>query len=225
MTMIQSAGMKQSLRYDQLSCRLQVDGLPDVSAGQSGDAVGIITGWTLEWAGRPQLEGRRDHLLALMEVVLPYARYLISGVARPFGGQDQPVEIAPAPEGGHRVQLRSSQPDTPPLELHLDDAELADLVRVLDEFRLDPRLQLPLPVPVERPLRSRELMERIPLPRRRAAPVGGAAALALAAGLSSLVPPPRSVPLPDRQAISRPAPKAPPAAARSATPATPAGTP
>jgi hypothetical protein len=123
------------------------------------------------------------------------------------------------------VQLRSSQPDTPPLELHLDDAELADLVRVLDEFRLDPRLQLPLPVPVERPLRSRELMERIPLPRRLAAPVGGAAALALAAGLSSLVPPPRSVPLPDRQAISRPAPKAPPAAARSATPATPAGTP
>ena len=63
--------MKTTLRFDQLSCRLQVEGLPDVSVGQSGEVVGIITGWTLEWAGRPELEGRKHHLLALMGVVLP----------------------------------------------------------------------------------------------------------------------------------------------------------
>jgi hypothetical protein len=77
--------MKTTLRFDQLSCRLQVEGLPDVSVGQSGEVVGIITGWTLEWAGRPELEGRKHHLLALMGVVLPYARHLLSGVQRRFG--------------------------------------------------------------------------------------------------------------------------------------------
>ena len=87
--------MKTTLRFDQLSCRLQVEGLPDVSVGQSGEVVGIITGWTLEWAGRPELEGRKHHLLALMGVVLPYARHLLSGVARPFGGHEAPVTIEP----------------------------------------------------------------------------------------------------------------------------------
>lgn len=195
--------MKHTLQFDQLSCRLRVEGLPDVSAGQAADAVGIITGWTLAWVGRPELEGRREHLLALMQVVLPYARHLISAAPRPFGAADQPVAIGPGAAGLHRLELRSSQPDTPPLQVDLDAAELADLVRVLDQLRLDPRLVLPLPVPVDRPLRARELSEREPLQRRLAAPVGGAAALAVAAALALLLPPP---PLP--QPTNRPVPAA-----------------
>ncbi len=180
--------MKQSLRYDQVSCRLQVEGLPDVSVGQGGAALGIITGWTLEWVGRPALEGKREHLQALMQVVLPYARHLISGVHRPFGSESDPVEIAPGEDGRHRLLLRSSQNDVAPLEVRLDDAELADLVRVLDQLRLDPRLQLPLPVPEPEPLRARELMERLPLGRRLAAPAGGMAAVAIAAAIGMLLP-------------------------------------
>ena len=183
--------MKQTLQYDQLSCRLKVEGLPDVSVGQGGEALGIITGWSLQWAGRPELEGRKEHLLALMQVVLPYARYLISGVPRRFGAEPQPVEIAPNPQGGHTLLLRSSQPDTPPLQLALDDAELADLVRVLDLLRLDPRLQLPLELPQPLPLRGRELLERRPLVQRLAAPVGGGLAVVVASGLGLLVPEPK----------------------------------
>ena len=33
--------MKLQRRYDQASCRLLVEGLPDVSVGQSGQAIGI----------------------------------------------------------------------------------------------------------------------------------------------------------------------------------------
>jgi hypothetical protein len=193
--MIQSAPMKQSLRYDQISCRLQLDGLPDVSTGQSADAIGILTSWSLEWLGRPQLEGRREHLEALMAVVLPYARHLISGVAVPFGDGQAPVTIEPGGEGRHRLQLRSSQPGIEPLLVELDDAELADLVRVLDQVRLDPRLQLPLPLQDPRPLRHRELSRRTPLARRLAAPLGGALALGLAAGVAALLPlPPQPAP-------------------------------
>jgi hypothetical protein len=207
--------MKQSLRYDQISCRLQLDGLPDVSAGQSSQAIGILTRWSLEWLGRPQLEGRREHLEALMAAVLPYARHLISDVARPFGDPEAPVSIEPAGEGHHRLQLRSSQPGIEPLQLELDDAELADLVRVLDQVRLDPRLQLPLPLPHPRPLRHRELSSRTPLARRVAAPLGGALALALAAGLASLLPlPPQPDPesAPRRETSTRQAPPSPPQA-------------
>lgn len=187
--------MKQTLTYQPHSfgahaCRLRVEGFPDVSSGQGAEALGIITGWCLDWVGRPQLEGRREHLQALMATVIPYARHLLSGVPRAMGGEEDPVSIGPHPTGGHQMQLRSSQPNTPPLEVHLDDAELADLVRVLDQCRLDPRIQLPLPVPASLPLPTRELRNRVPLRHRLSAPVGGLAALALATGASTLFPTP-----------------------------------
>jgi hypothetical protein len=182
--------MKQTLRYDQLSCRLEVEGFPDVSIGQGPDAVGIITGWTMQWLGRPELEGERPHLVAMLEVVLPYARHQLSGVSRPFGGADSPVAIEPGEEGRHKLILRSSQSGNPSLILELDDAELSDLVRVLDALRLDPRLQMPLNIPAAKPLRPRELAERLPLQRRLAAPVGGLAAVGLMASLALLLPPP-----------------------------------
>lgn len=203
--------MKQTLRYDQPSCRLRVDGLPDVSTGQSADALGIITAWSLQWSGRPELEGRKDHLLALVAVVLPYARHLISGVGRPFGAVEDPVRIAPAPESGHHcLQLRSSQPDTAPLELKLDDAELTDLVRLLDQFRLDPRLQLKLDLPEPRPLRPREVLRRVPRRQRLVAPLAGALAVVVAAGVGLLLPdPPARSPQP-RSVPAGPAPDAAP---------------
>lgn len=197
--------MKQTFRYDQLSCRLQLEGLPDVSAGHNHASIGIISGWSLAWPGRPELEGRREHLLALMQVVLPYARLLISGVARPVGQAPSPVEIAPAEGGGHTLLLRSSQPDIKPLTLHLDDAELADLVRVLDQARLDPRVQLSWDVPAPRPLRPREVLERQPLAQRLAGPVGGTIALLLVGALAWMLPEPRpESPAPAVDARSQP---------------------
>jgi hypothetical protein len=218
--------IKQSLRYEQLSCRLQVEGFPDVSIGQSGDAVGIITGWTLQWSGRPELEGRKEHLLALMQVVFPYARHLISGVARPFRSADGAVRIGPDPDqGGHRLELHSSQPDTPPLTLVLDDAELSDLVRLLDHLRLDHRLQVSLDLPAPQPLQAREVLERVPRRQRLVAPLGGAVAVALAAGLGLLLPepPPRPAASPSTAPASTAPASTPPASA--SPPATPPATP
>jgi hypothetical protein len=191
--------MKLSTRYEQTSCRLVLEGLPDLSAGQSGDNLGILTGFSLELAGRPQLEGKREHLEALMAVVLAYARHLLSGQARPFGSDDAPVAIEPG-DDGHRLELRSSQPDTPPLQLQLDDAELADLVRCLDQLRFDPRIGMPFELTAPRPLRRYELRRRQPLRQVLAAPLAGLGILAVAAALIALIPP-----------TPRPAPSAPPA--------------
>ena len=182
--------MKLSSRYEQTSCRLVIEGLPDLSAGQSSQTIGILTGFSLALAGKTELEGKREHLQALMAAVLPYARQLLSGMPRPFGADDQPVAIRPQAEG-HQLELRSSQPDTPPLTLQLDDAELADLVRCLDRLQLDPNLAVPIEVPTPQPLRRSELRHRLPLSRRLAAPVAGVAALLVTAALASLLPTPK----------------------------------
>ncbi len=182
--------MKLSVRFEQTSCRLVLEGFPDLSAGQGAQTLGILTGWSLTLAGRPELEGQREHLVALLQVVLPYARHLLSAAPRAFGGAETPVLIAPE-DGGHQLLLRSSQPDTPPLRLQLDDAELADLVRCLDQVRLDRRVQVPLELPVPQPLRRSELRHRLPLARRLAAPATGVAALALGSVLALLLPTPR----------------------------------
>ncbi|MCP9848763.1 DUF4335 domain-containing protein [Cyanobium sp. Morenito 9A2] len=187
--------MKLSYRYEQTSARLQLEGLPDVSIGQGEQVLGILTSWQLTLAGRPELEGKREHLLALIQVVLPYARHLVSDVPRAFGSATSPVAIEPKGPG-HRLLLRSSQPDTEPLDLQLDDAELADLVRCLDQARLDWRVQLPLALPEAQPLKRRELLVRVPLAQRLAAPIVGAAAVALTASLALMVPPPRPTPPP-----------------------------
>jgi len=182
--------IKLSHRYEQISCRLTVEGFPDVSTGQGSQAIGILTGWSLALAGHTELEGKREHLEALLRVVAPYARHLISGAPRVFGDPDSPVAIHPdAPR--HRLELRSSQPHTPPLTLHLDDAELADLVRCLDQLVLDARLQLNLQTPRPQPLRRSELRKRVPLGRRIAAPICGMAALGLAGAVSWMVPTPK----------------------------------
>ena len=188
--------MKLTSRYEQTSCRLILEGLPDLSAGQSSQTIGILTGFSLALAGNTEMEGQRDHLQALLDVVLPYARQLISGVSRPMGADDVPVAIRPA-AGGHELELRSSQPNTPPLQVRLDDAELADLVRCLDRLQLDAQVAVPLVWPQLKPLRRSELRHRLPLARRLAAPLSGVAALLIAAGFASMLPssrPPASAP-------------------------------
>jgi len=182
--------MKLTSRYEQTSCRLVLEGLPDLSAGQSSQTIGILTGFSLALAGKTEMEGQRDHLQALLTVVLPYARQLLSGVSKPMGADDAPVAIRPAQEG-HELELRSSQPNTPPLQLPLDDAELADLVRCLDRLQLDPQVAVPLIWPEPQPLRRSELRDRLPLTRRLAAPLTGVAALLVAAALVSLIPTPK----------------------------------
>jgi hypothetical protein len=92
------------------------------------------------------------------------------------------------------LELFSSQPNTDPLTAELDDAELSDLVRVLDQLRLDSRLQIDLALPDPQPLRAREVLERIPKRQRLVAPLGGAVAIALAAALGLLLPEPPPVP-------------------------------
>ncbi len=163
---------KLNFRYDQNSARLNIEGLPDKSLGQSTNTIGILSSWQLELLGSPLLEGKLTHLESLMNVVFPYARYTLSGVKRSFGNSSNHVMISPSGTL-HRICLFSSKEDTPPLEIQLDDAELSDLVRCLDDLRQDNRVQIKWNIPKDMPLQYRDIVEKIPLSQRFTAAIFG----------------------------------------------------
>ena len=190
---------KTTYRYEQSAARLTVEGFPDLSAGQGNDSIGILSGWRLQLVAAPELEGTREHLEAMMAVVMPYARHCLSKAPKRFGEGDGFVSIGPD-RAGHQLELRSSREGVAPLQLQLDDADLADLVRCLDRLRMDQRVQLSWTLPMDRPLHRRELAERIPLHRRLASPVLGGLALILGAAGSMVLPlPPAQEPVPVEQ--------------------------
>ena len=70
------SGTQYKLRYEQSSCRLELTGLPDVTAtagaGQPQQQLNILTGWDLNLGQKASLQGKREHLQALVSAVQPY---------------------------------------------------------------------------------------------------------------------------------------------------------
>jgi len=184
--------LKTTYHYEQTAARLVVEGFPDLSAGHSSEAIGILSSWRLQLVGAPELEGTRDHLEALMAAVMPYARHRLSGVQRRFGQESGFVSIRPN-QSIHLLELRSSREGVQPLELKLDDAELADLVRCLDQLRLDTRIKLTWAFPNDRPLQRQEIVDRIPLQKRLGPPLLAGVALACSIATAWLVPLPQEI--------------------------------
>ena len=195
--------LKTTYQYEQTAARLVVEGFPDLSAGHSSEAIGILSSWQLQLVGAPELEGTRDHLEALMAAVMPYARHRLSGVSRRFGQESGFVSIGPGPDlTVHLLELRSSREGVEPLQLKLDDAELADLVRCLDQLRIDSRIKLTWEFPDDRPLQRQEIIDRIPLQKRLGPPLLAGVALAGCVATAWLVPLPQDT----KETSSTPAP-------------------
>ncbi len=168
--------IKLSYQYNQSSVLLKVEGLPDYSSGQKEGTIGIISGWRIEIIGLPTLEGKREHLEAMMCTILPYARHLISASPKTFESPGRNVLISPS-KNGHKLLLKSSKAKVKPLSIVIDDSGLVDLVRCLDDLRLDSKIDVKWEIPEDKPLKRKDLSERIPLIARLAAPVLGISSL------------------------------------------------
>ena len=130
-----------SYRYDQNASSLKLTGIPDVSSGDSDNTIGILSSWTLQIIGSPLLEGKKEHLDNLMQVIFKYSRSYISGIRKSFISSEQIVCISPLGTK-HKLLLNSTQKGVKPLEIILDDSELSDLTRCLDLVRLDERIHI-----------------------------------------------------------------------------------
>ena len=143
-----------SYRFDQNSSSLELDGMPDVSNGDSENTIGILSSWTLKIIGSPTLEGEKDHLENLMQVILQYSRSYISGIRKTFISKKSIVTISPF-GSSHKLLLKSTKKDVKPLEIILDDSELSDLTQCLDLLRFDSRFNLNWNITLDRPYNKR----------------------------------------------------------------------
>ena len=144
-------------RFDQNSSSLQLSGLPDVSNGDSEDTIGILSSWNLKIIGSPLLEGEKEHLDNLMQVVLQYSRSYISGIKKTFISNKKIVTITPF-GNNHKLVLKSTKKEVKPLEIILDDSELSDLTRCLDHIRFDPRFNIKWNIRLDRPFSKRYIL-------------------------------------------------------------------
>ena len=155
-----------SYRFDQNSSSLELDGMPDVSNGDSENTIGILSSWTLKIIGSPTLEGEKDHLENLMQVILQYSRSYISGIRKTFISKKSIVTISPF-GSSHKLLLNSTKKDVKPLEIILDDSELSDLTQCLDLLRFDPRFNLCWDITLDIPFSKRYIQSSINKSKKR----------------------------------------------------------
>ena len=149
-----------SYRFDQNSSSLELAGMPDVSNGDSEETIGIISSWTLKIIGSPLLEGEKEHLDNLMQVILQYSRSYISGIRKTFISSKNIVKISPFGIN-HKLLLNSTKEGVKPLEIILDDSELSDLTRCFDYLRFDPRFNIKWKIKLDTPYTKRYIMNNI----------------------------------------------------------------
>ncbi len=149
-----------SYRFVRNSTSLELDGMPDVSNGDSENTIGILSSWTLKIIGSPTLEGEKEHLENLMQVILQYSRTYISGIRKTFISKKSIVTISPF-GSSHKLLLNSTKKDVKPLEIILDDSELSDLTQCLDLLRFDPRFNLCWNITLDKPFSKRYIQSSI----------------------------------------------------------------
>ena len=149
-----------SYRFDQDSSSLELAGIPDVSVGDSEDTISILSSWTLKIIGSPILEGEKEHLDNLMQVVLQYSRSYISGIRKTFTSNKNIVRITPFGVN-HKLLLNSTKKSVKPLEIILDDAELSDLTRCIDLLRYDSRFNIKWPITSETPFTKKYILSNL----------------------------------------------------------------
>ena len=149
-----------SYRFDQNSSSLELAGMPDVSNGDSENTIGILTSWTLKIIGSPLLEGSKEHLDNLMQVIFQYSRSYISGIRKTFTSDKNIVSLAPF-GNNHKLLLNSTKKDVEPLVIILDDSELSDLTRCLDLLRFDSRFNIKWDIKLDTPFTKRYISSNL----------------------------------------------------------------
>jgi len=149
-----------SYRFDQNSSSLKISGMPDVSNGDSENTIGILSSWSLKIIGSPLLEGEKEHLDNLMQVIFLYSRSYMSGIRKTFVSNKKLITISPFGIS-HKLLLKSTKDGVNPLEIILDDSELSDLTRCLDLLRFDSRFSIQWDINQELPFSKKYIVNNL----------------------------------------------------------------
>jgi hypothetical protein len=114
----------------------------------------------LKIIGSPVLEGEKEHLENLMQVILQYSRSYISGIRKTYTSNKKIVTISPIGIN-HKLCLNSTKQGIKPLEIILDDAELSDLTRCFDLLRFDTRFNVNWNIGLEIPFTKKYILSNL----------------------------------------------------------------
>jgi hypothetical protein len=134
--------------------------MPDVSNGDSENTIGILSSWSLKIIGSPLLEGEKEHLDNLMQVIFLYSRSYISGIRKTFVSNKKIITMSPFGMS-HKLLLKSTKEGVNPLEIVLDDSELSDLTRCLDLLRFDSRFSIQWDINQELPFSKKYIVNNL----------------------------------------------------------------
>ena len=143
-----------SYKVAQNSSTIELAGMPDVSNGDSNTTIGILSSWTLKIIGSPILEGEKEHLDELIQVIFKYSRSYISGFRNTYISNKNIVSISPSGEN-HKLILNSTRKGVKSLEIILDDSELSDLTRCFDLLIFDSRFNINWNIDLSKPFSKR----------------------------------------------------------------------
>tara|TARA_Y100001968_G_scaffold626_1_gene491 strand:- start:1679 stop:2278 length:600 start_codon:yes stop_codon:yes gene_type:complete len=146
--------------FHQDSSSLELSGMPDVSNGDKENTIGVLTSWTLKIIGSPVLEGEKEHLDNLMQVILQYSSSYISGIRKTFISNQKLITISPFGMK-HKLLLNSTRIGVKPLEIIIDDSELSDLTRCIDHLRFDPRFNIKWNIKSEMPINKKNIITSV----------------------------------------------------------------
>lgn len=200
--------MRMQRLYQLPNCQLVVEGFSDVSASDRPEALRIVTAVECRFPLQGQiLQGNRDWLTQLLEVVRSGAQRWVSGVERPETRlQREQVQLQPTEAG---AVLTSRLPDREPQVLTLSTVELFDLTEAVDQLLADPMTLPDLSLSID-PLPRREVPPEAPLTERAVAPAAGVAVLVAASAIFyGMTPPKVKLPTEHQTELSKVLPPAP----------------
>ena len=124
--------MQNKLLFHQSSVSLEIIGLPDYSNNENKDQISIISQWKLIIIDKPLIEGKIEHLGAIMDAFYIYSNLLISNEIPSYNSKL--IDIKPDNLNIHNVVLKSSKPDVKPLKIKIGNSLLSDIVNCFDQL-------------------------------------------------------------------------------------------
>ena len=132
--------MQNKLSFHQSSASLEIIGLPDYSNNENKDQISIISQWKLTIVDNPLIEGKIEHLGAIMDAFYIYSKLLIKNEIPIY--ESKLIDIKAENLHIHNIVLKSSKPNVKPLLLKIGNSLLSDTINCFDQLNESPKVRI-----------------------------------------------------------------------------------
>ena len=132
--------MQNKLLFHQSSVSLEIKGLPDYSNNENKDQISIISQWKLIIINQPLIEGKIEHLGAIMDAFYIYTNLLIKNESPLF--ESKLIDIKADNLHIHNIVLKSSKPDVKPLIIKIGNSLLSDTINCFDQLNESSKVRI-----------------------------------------------------------------------------------